>query len=971
MRRHFERQRALLVAMLAIACSDSPTGRRTGVPAQLEIAGGNGQVGIVGLELPNPLVVKVLDANGRPVRNQLVNFRVTAGAGSVFAGSALTNADGIAQERWTLGTSTQGEQRVEARAVSNNTGAPLVFGTFGATARAGPVASVEVLSGQDQSALAGSALSIAPSVRARDQYANGVPGVSVTFAVTSGNGAVANPTQTTDANGIATAGTWTLGPSEGIQTLTATSGQAAGATISAVARPRTPAQLTVLAGNNQSAVVGAAVTTPPTVLVRNASGDALPGIVVTFAPASGSGSVTGATVTTDALGRASVGSWILGTGAGAQTLSVSAGVLSAEITATATTDAVAGLTVITNPPATAEVASTSTFAVRAVDRFGNPVAGAEVTFEATGGGGSFAPGGVTTAADGTASATWTLGTAAGQNVARARVGSGPSVTVSSNATAGAPTRVVKHAGDNQSATVATAVPVPPAVVVEDRFGNRVPNVTITFVVAAGSGSVGVTAVSGSDGVAATSQWVLGTIATVNTLTASGIGAPAVTFTAIGLPGPVAVLTKVAGDGQVAPVSDAVLLRPAVDVRDAFGNAVPGVSVTFVVTAGGGTVDGGSTTTDQNGLATVGNWIMGSVAGPQELTATADDLTPVTFAAEARNRVASRIVAHPANDISATWGDILAPSVIVLDEFGGPVAGVPVTFAAFGGGGSITGANAVTDVDGIASVGSWRVVSCSGPSTLQANAAGVATPVVIAATVASDGPTRITSDVGISFSLNYSIDGNGNLGLPLPRVRDSCARDLAGVAVTFMTDERSRMDEGDGIDFTDVAGIATKGRWRPSSPGVTTLTVSAVGMKGQILSAQYQATVYHGAPNRLVKIEGDAQSGPAGSTLPVAPRLLVVDRQGNPAPRYITPYGIGGTGLPAGTVSIRFDGLDGGTGQVTLPVNPDGTVTAPLWRLGSTVGTQSVLASNPSSPYEAPISVTFTATATAPPPPPSP
>jgi adhesin/invasin len=964
--RRFQSNRALLAVLVFVgaACSDSPTSKRPGIPAQLDIVSGNLQIGTVGTELPAPLVIRVLDAAGRPVSGQLVNFRVTAGGGSVFAGSALTNADGIAQERWTLGTSTDGEQHVEARAVSSSSGAALVFGSFGATARSGPAASIAIMAGADQSALAGAALAVAPSIRVRDQYGNPVPSVAVTFTVTGG-GSLTNAAQTTDANGVATAGTWTLGPAEGVQTLTASSGTAA-TSIPAVARSRSPAQLSILAGDNQSGVVGAAVAIAPIVLVRNAAGDALPGVTVTFAPTAGSGSVTGASVTTDALGRATLGSWTLGTGVGTQSLAVSVGALSAQVSATATSGAIATLTLVTPFPSSAEVASDAVFAVRAADQFGNPVGGAAVTFEVIQGGGSVSSATVTTATDGSASATWTLGTAVGQNSARARVSSGASVMASVGATAGAAARAVKHAGDNQTAIVGTAVAVRPAVLIEDRFGNPVPNATVNFVIGTGGGNAGGSAVSGADGIASTSQWVLGTLATSNTLTASSVGTGAVTFSAIALPGPVTSLSKVAGDGQVAPVGGAVPVRPAVVARDAHGNAVPGVPVSFVVTVGGGAVAGGSATTDQSGGAAVESWVVGTVAGQQELTATAEGAPPVTFMAEARNRAASRIVAHPANVTAAIWGDVIAPSVIVLDEFGGPVQGVPVTFI-LGSVGAITGANAMTDADGIATVGSWRLLSCIGPSTLFATSPGLA-DLSLTPTVVSNGASQITSDLGQSFSLNYSIDGNGNLGLPLPRVRDGCGRGVAGAAVTFTTDERSFMDFGDGIAITDASGTATKGRWRPVSPGVTTLTVSTVDAKGQTHTAGYQATVYHGAPAGLVKLAGDEQTGPAGSTLPVAPKVLVVDRAGNPAPQYITPFAVGASGLPAGAVSIRFSGLSGGSGAVTLVVNADGTVTAPPWTLGLAPGIQSVVVTNPNPPYSAsPIIITFTAQATAPPP----
>ena len=120
----------LVVVLFLFACTESVTQPYTG-PIALSIVSGEGQSGPPGVELPDPLVVKVEDARGRRVRGQIVNFRVIDGDGSVFAGVAETDRRGIAQERWTLGL--RGAQRVEARAVNTRTGEALTFAEFTAT----------------------------------------------------------------------------------------------------------------------------------------------------------------------------------------------------------------------------------------------------------------------------------------------------------------------------------------------------------------------------------------------------------------------------------------------------------------------------------------------------------------------------------------------------------------------------------------------------------------------------------------------------------------------------------------------------------------------------------------------------------------------------------------------------------------------------------------------------------------------
>jgi N-acetylneuraminic acid mutarotase len=121
----------MAAAVLALGSCERPLGPPSPGQLALQVVSGDQQQGEAGQELAQPLVVKVTRANGSPVRDQILNFRVVSGGGTVFGGTELTNARGIAQERWTLGTS--GEQKIEVRAVDTETGAPLVFATFTAT----------------------------------------------------------------------------------------------------------------------------------------------------------------------------------------------------------------------------------------------------------------------------------------------------------------------------------------------------------------------------------------------------------------------------------------------------------------------------------------------------------------------------------------------------------------------------------------------------------------------------------------------------------------------------------------------------------------------------------------------------------------------------------------------------------------------------------------------------------------------
>lgn len=171
--------------------------------------------------------------------------------------------------------------------------------------------------------------------------------------------------------------------------------------------------------------------------------------------------------------------------------------------------------------------------VKVQDRLGNPIAGNGVTFGAAPGGGSASPVNATTASDGTASTTWTLGTAIGTHVLQA-VAAGVKDTVYFTATAlAAPAALlVITAGNNQTAGAGNAVPVLPAVRVVDAYGNAVAGATVTFAVATGGGAVtGGTATSNASGVATVGSWVLGSAFGANSLTAGAAGLSSVTFNA--------------------------------------------------------------------------------------------------------------------------------------------------------------------------------------------------------------------------------------------------------------------------------------------------------------------------------------------------------------------------------------------------------------------------------------------------------
>jgi hypothetical protein len=75
-----------------------------------------------------------------------------------------------------------------------------------------------------------------------------------------------------------------------------------------------------------------------------------------------------------------------------------------------------------------------------------------------------------------------------------------------------------------------------------------------------------------------------------------------------------------GDHQAGLVGFGVNVRPAVRVTDTLGVPIAGATVTFSVAGGGGSVSGGTATTNAGGVAQVGKWTLGGSPGINTLRA---------------------------------------------------------------------------------------------------------------------------------------------------------------------------------------------------------------------------------------------------------------------------------------------------------------------------------------------------------------
>jgi adhesin/invasin len=351
------------------------------------------------------------------------------------------------------------------------------------------------------------------------------------------------------------------------------------------------------------------------------------------------------------------------------------------------------------------------------------VAGVSVTFAVGVGGGIVIGANQTTDGTGAASVgAWFMGVA-GTNTLIASSSGLSSVTFTATATAGAPVSMQAVSLVSQGGVAGANVTSAPSVVVRDALGNPAAGVQVTFNVTAGGGSlVGAVDTTGINGIATVASWLLGPTPGVNTVVASAVGLPSVTFTATSV-GPATQAQAFAGNNQAAVQGTAVPVRPAARVLDALGNGVPGITVTFSVTSGGGSITGTSPVTDVNGLATVGSWTLGSGASntlSALVGASGVAGSPVIFTALAATQIT--VTSSPSAAASGANFNV----VVQLRTAGGtatPVSGHPLTINIQSGSGSLGGTTTV-NTSAVGDATFTISITGSGAHTLRITGAGV-------------------------------------------------------------------------------------------------------------------------------------------------------------------------------------------------------------------------------------------------------
>ena len=721
--------------------------------------------------------------------------------------------------------------------------------------------------------------------------------------------------------------------------------------------------LSIEAGNNQTAAVTDTLPIAPAVKITDPSGNPIGGVDVSFAVASGGGSITPTTpITTNALGVASLTSWTLGTVAGEQTLTATVEGLSGSpltITATATPGPGERLGMKTQPSPL--VSNGQAFATQPViqllDVWGNIVQQSGVVVSAVIESGGGVLGGTlsaTTDALGLASfSDLSITGVIGQRVLRFE--SVGSTSISSNIVtvqAGVAERLSLSRLPSAQAQSGVSFLQQPQVQLVDQSGNAVSQAGLSVSTALVSGdpsaSLGGTAIAVTDETGRASYTDLNITGPLGDYTLG--------FTAAGLTGITSPIIQLAAGPPTTLVitqapssevrSDIVFeQQPIIGLRDGFGNPalVSGVAVTASIGSGQEALEGTTTVlTNEQGLAAFSDLLIVGTLGIRTLRFSAEGYEAVTSGdiKVLCGRCANlAMVTQPVDAIS---GEALpvAPVVAQYDSAGNPtITPRSITVSLAFGPGELAGTTTVTSSGGQATFDDLVISGTTGPYALTFSTDTLTSAQSDVFSLTAGTPSKLSVYAGN----NQTARVGESVSEPITaRVQDAWDNPVAGVLIDFVVSSGGGSVSPASV-VTNPEGLATLERWTlGTTAGTQTLSATSTQITGQ--SAEWLATALVGPPAQAAIFAGDGQTAPAGTVLPLAPAVRVVDQYGNP---------ISG-------VAVSFS-VESGGGRV-LGANPttnaNGVATVGQWRLGQTPGVNTLKATTDGLPD---MPVTFSAT----------
>ena len=262
-------------------------------------------------------------------------------------------------------------------------------------------------------------------------------------------------------------------------------------------------------------------------------------------------------------------------------------------------------------------------------------------------------------------------------------------------------------------------------------------------------------------------------------------------------GPPATIAAVSSSTVQATVNTAVASLPSVVVKDASGDRVPNVVVTFTASVGAGTLTGATQTTDVNGTATLSGWTLPTTAGQYTVTATVAGVggSGVTFTATALPDAPAQIVSS-GDGQSALYGALLPTplQVTLADQYGNPTPGIGVVWQVVDGAGTFVTMDASTNASGVARA-SYRLGT---------------TP----------GPNKVHVSVGQTLVLDFGSTAQGFSAEIAVGIYHSCAIAETGVLYCWGKNDAGQLGDGSTTDRAAPTAIGGTLRFRRVAAGLS-------------------------------------------------------------------------------------------------------------------------------------------------------
>jgi uncharacterized protein YjdB len=346
-----------------------------------------------------------------------------------------------------------------------------------------------------------------------------------------------------------------------------------------------------------------------------------------------------------------------------------------------------------------------------------------------------------------------------------------------------------------------------------------------------------------------------------------------------------------------PLPDSLAVR----VVDANGRGVPGVTVTWGVAPGSGSVSPVTSTTGGDGVAKT-QWTLGTAGGEQRVTATAPGVQPVTFTAQTQPAPVATVAVEPASHTFTGLGQTRRFSAVARDASGNVLTGRAVVWS-----------SSAPGVASVASDGTVTAVS-NGSATITATVEGRTgtAAVTVAQQVANVSVTPGT--------LSLTTGGTGQL---TATATDANGNGVAGAAISWTSSSPT------------VATVDGSGLVRAAAPGQATITATAQGKSG---SASITVTAPAPPPPATVSSVSVEPASHTFTGLGQTRRFAAVARDTNG--NVLTGRAVVWSSSAPGVASVASDGT------VTAAGNGSATITATV---EGRTGTAAVTVNQPPPP----------------------